>query len=152
MCEIRKISVEQIEAEPTFSDMLRSYGKEVSFGNGLEPCVDFSHYKTIEKSGCFHVLGCYHNGVLIGFMTVLVTVLPHWGKKMGVSESFFVVDEHRKTGAGLKLLHEGEQLSKELGAMYFLVSAPKDGRLSSVLPHVGYDETNRLFFKRLSDE
>lgn len=149
MIEIRTVSIEDVLSDPALKGLLEEYGREVAFENGPEPSPDFDRYKVLEKSGMFHVLGCYDGEALIGFMTVLTTVLPHWGRMMGVSESYFVPVACRKTGAGLALLREGEKLAHKLGAQYFLVSAPVGGRLAEVLPHVGYDETNRVFLKGL---
>ena len=149
MIDIRKVSVDSVLSDPDLISLLTEYGREVSFEAGPKPKPDFERYKVLEKSGSFHVLGCYDGNTLIGFMTILVAVLPHWGRMMGVSESYFVSSAYRKTGAGLALLHKGEIFAKELGAEYFLVSAPVGGRLEEVLPHVGYDETNRVFLKAL---
>ena len=82
-------------------------------------------------------------------MFLLVPVLPHFGRKVGVSESYFVAAEYRKTGAGLRLLHAAEEAAREAGAVGVLVSAPTGGILERVMPGVGYRETNRVFFKGL---
>jgi GNAT superfamily N-acetyltransferase len=79
---------------------------------------------------------------------VLKPVIPHYGVAIAVTESFFVGKEYRKSGAGLKLLRAAEAHAE--GAPGLLVSAPVGGTLAEVLPHLGYRETNRVFFKELA--
>jgi GNAT superfamily N-acetyltransferase len=73
--------------------------------------------------------------------------MPHYSVRIAVGESFFVSAEHRKTGAGLKLLKAAEDYAKEINSSGLLISAPLGGNLAEILPHVGYVETNRVFFK-----
>lgn len=106
-------------------------------------------YGVLEKSGVFHTIGAFLADKLIGFVTVLVSIAPHVGVFMAVTESLFVAKEHRKTGAGLKLIRQAEACAVERGAPCLLISAPLGGNLAEVLPHVGYTETNRIFFRKL---
>ena len=89
------------------------------------------------------------DGELIGFITVLVSVLGHYGFSVAVSESYFVAKEHRHTMAGLKLLVAAEEKTKALGALGIYVSSPTGGALDKVLERSGYAETNRIYFKRM---
>lgn len=99
-----------------------------------------------------HVFSAATDFDLVGFITVLAPVLPHYGVPVAVSESFFVAKAHRKTGAGLKLLRAAEDMARSLGSPGLLVSAPFAGDLFHVLPHVGYVESSRIFFKKVRDE
>ena len=105
----------------------------------------------LEMHGVIHAFAALKDGELVGFITVLATPLPHYGIPVAVSESFFVAAEHRKGGAGLRLLSAAEKKAKELGSPGLLVCAPFDGRLFEVLPRCGYRETNRVFFKGFFD-
>ena len=89
--------------------------------------------------------------LLVGFVTVLVSVFPHVGVLMASTESLFVAKEYRKTGAGLKLIRSAESCAKEGGAPCLFISSPFGGNLAEVLPQVGYTETNRVFFRNLAD-
>jgi GNAT superfamily N-acetyltransferase len=71
---------------------------------------------------------------------------------VGVVESFFVGKAYRKSGAGLRLLHEAEKYALKNNLPGLLVSAPFGGDLAVVLPHVGYIETNRVFFRKTKYE
>jgi GNAT superfamily N-acetyltransferase len=113
------------------------------------PAARMATYRQLEHAGMLHAFGARRDDALVGFITVLAPVLPHYGVPVAVSESFFVAKAHRSTGAGLKLLRAAEDKARALGSPGLLVSAPFEGALFKVLPRVGYVETNRVFFKKV---
>ena len=108
-------------------------------------------YYQLESAGVLQSFGAFLNDAPIGFITVLSTIMPHYGVCLSVSESFFVLKDFRKTGAGLRLLRMAEERAKSVGAPGLLVSAPFGGVLAGVLPHVGYAPSNTVFFKGFRD-
>jgi hypothetical protein len=82
---------------------------------------------------------------------VLAAPLPHYGRTVAVSESFFVAKAHRASMAGLKLLAAAEALACRIQSPGLLVSAPSGGRLAELLPKCGFVETNRVFFRKVAD-
>jgi predicted acetyltransferase len=107
-------------------------------------------YNTLEKAGVFQAFGAYDNDTLIGFIVVLVSNNPHYGKVIGTIESFFVSKAKRKTGAGLKLLRISEIFCKEFGAVGLFLSAPVESQLAKTMEKLSpYKETNRVFFRSL---
>jgi GNAT superfamily N-acetyltransferase len=98
----------------------------------------------------FHSFGAFSDdGELLGFITLIITMLPKYTTLIGATESFFVASRHRKTGAGLRLLHAAEDKASEGGAFGILVSAPCGGKLAEVVPRSGYEESDIIFFKDL---
>ncbi len=144
---IRASTVAELEAAPAFPDLLAEYAAESAIEGLPPPSAKMETYHHLERSGFLHVLAAWAGDTLAGFITVLAAPLPHYGRTVAVSESFFVAQEHRGTGAGLKLLRAAEALAAKLGSPGLLVSAPYAGDLFKVLPRVGYVETNRVFFK-----
>ncbi len=144
---IRPSTVAELEAAPAFPDLLAEYAAESSIKGLPAPSAKMETYRHLERSGFLHVLAAWVGDTLTGFITVLAAPLPHYGRTVAVSESFFVAQQHRGTGAGLKLLRAAEELAAKLGSPGLLVSAPFEGDLFKVLPRVGYVETNRVFFK-----
>lgn len=139
----------EIEASPDLPALLAEYADE-SANDDIGPASpQIPTYRAMEAAGLFHAFSAQLDGRLIGFMFLLLPVLPHFGKKVGVTESYFVAAEHRKTGAGLRLLQFAEKVALANGAVGILVSAPTGGRLEHVMPGIGYRETNRIFFKGL---
>ena len=103
-----------------------------------------------EVSGCCTSNSATEDGKLVGYLSLIVAVLPRYGVPMVVSESFFVAREHRKSGAGLKLLEAAERQTRELGATVILVSAPLNGALARVLPRRGYVAGDQVFLKKVA--
>jgi len=148
--KVQLSSVAELEGDPGLASLLVEYAAESSIAGMPAPAARMDSYRELEARGLLQVLSATHEGLLVGFLTLLVPVLPHYGVAVAVSESFFVARSHRGTGAGLKLLRAAEDLARRLGSPGLLVSAPFEGDLFKVLPRIGYAETNRVFFKKVS--
>lgn len=152
MSEVRLITFGELESDPNFSWLTAAYAEESQMV-GLPPANCQSDlYRRMESTGTFHVLGAYHGGELVGFLNFIVTVLPHYGAKVATTESIFVANEFRRTGAGVKLIREMERLAGDMGALGVLVSAPAGKRLADVMPGLKYRQTNQVFFKGLATQ
>ena len=147
---IRKCSIAEIESAANIEAILSENAAESAIAGLPAPSAKFEMYRGLEESGALHVVGAFLDELIIGYITVLAPVLPHYSAVVAVTESFFVAKEYRKTGAGLKLLAEAEDYAKSKGSPGLLVSAPFGGNLAEVLPRKGYEETNRVFFKNFS--
>jgi GNAT superfamily N-acetyltransferase len=146
---VMRVAVADIEASPDLPALLAEYAAE-SANDEIGPATpQIATYRGMEAAGMMQAFAAVADGQLVGFLFLLTPVLPHFGKKVGVTESYFVAAVHRSTGAGLKLLAAAESAAKEAGAAGILVSAPSGGRLERVMPGIGYRETNRVFFKGL---
>jgi GNAT superfamily N-acetyltransferase len=148
---IRKCSIAEAEAMPNLPEILEEYAKELVVEGAPPWQAKMELYYQLEAAGILQGFAAFVNDVMVGFVTVLITVLPHNGVIMAVTESYFVVKKFRGTQAGFKLLGEAEQYAKERGSPCLLVSAPVDGDLAKVLPRVGYTHTNSVFFRSLKD-
>ncbi len=147
---VRKCTVGEMELHPDFPALAKEYAAESKIHGLPDPDEKAATYRLIEQAGVFHLYGAFNEDALIGLLTMLTPVIPHYGIAVAVLESFFVAGVHRKTGAGLKLLRTAEAHAREMKAPGLLVSAPFGGRLADVLPRLGYRETNRVFFKEMA--
>lgn len=129
--------------------LLAEYVAECSLAGLPEPVPHRAIYEALENSGAFEFIGYRYNGELIGFVSLLVSMNPHYSVLLGTTESLFVASAHRKTGAGLALLREAQRVSRAKGAVGLLVSAPAGGTLSEVLTRQEWDLTNNVFLKVL---
>lgn len=145
---VKKSTVAEVEAAPTFADLLAEYAAESAIAGLPPPSAKMVTYRQLEAGGLLHVFGATVEGQLVGFISVLAAPLPHYGMSVAVSESFFVARAHRGTGAGVKLLRAAEARAREIGSPGLLVSAPYEGDLFHVLPRLGYTEASRVFFRR----
>ncbi len=148
--DIRIVTCKELSAEPGFPDLLQEYAEECALG-GLPVTVSEDIYYTMEERGLITLLAAFDDDQLLGFVSVLVTVLPKYSLPVAATESFFVASKHRHTGAGLRLLRAAEKLAVAKGAVGMMVSAPSGSRLAEVAPRSGYEESNRVFFRRFSD-
>lgn len=149
---IQSSSIAELTSDVRLPLLLDEYARECSIDGLPPPQARFEIYRELEKRGLLHVLVAAHDERLVGFLTLLMPTLPHYGIAVAVSESFFVARDHRSTGAGMKLLRAAEDLARRLGSPGLLVSAPYGGDLFKVLPRVGYVESNRVFFRRVANE
>lgn len=149
MQDIRPCSVDQFFAHPNAAALLAEYGAESRIHGLPAPTPHPDTYRLIEQSGAMHVFAALDGEALIGFIVLLISFNPHYSARIGVVESFFVTNEHRKTGAGLRLLRAAEARAFEIGATGLLVSAPAGGRLEHVMSRQPYRQTNSVFFRGL---
>lgn len=148
--EIRSVTFDDLEADPSFGYLLSAYAEECQI-SGLPPAQHQPDlYRAMEQTGALHFLGAYERLELIGFAAFLVTILPHYGKPVATTESLFVAPEFRSTGAGIKLIRTMEREAVALGAIGLLISAPTGGQLEQVMPGLRYRHTNQVFFKALA--
>ena len=148
---IRAITVAEAFDSPVFSALCDEYRAESLRNPDLMGALpDREHYIRLVDSGLLCMLGVFVGDELVGLCNVLVTTVPHFsGKVIASTETVFVAKAHRAGGAGLKLLRAAEKVAANAGAGGLYVTAPTGGRLERLLPHVGYHETNRVFFRGL---
>ena len=82
----------------------------------------------------------------------MIPTLNHYSKVVAVGESYFVTKNFRHTGAGTALRLTAEEFAEKSKAFGLLLSAPTGSALDKILPHSGYTETNRVYFKAFQHE
>jgi GNAT superfamily N-acetyltransferase len=102
----------------------------------------------MESAGFLKIFGAF-DPELIGFASLLLTVLPHYGKKVATVESLFVMPEYRTIGAGTELLRFIECFAANEGCTAILYSAPSGGKLAKLLELKDYRRTNEVFCRPL---
>jgi len=149
ICQVRKVTVAEVAAAPNLDYLFADYASEAKNKDLPEHRPNIAAYAGMERAGILHLFAAYHDDYLVGFITLLVTVIPHNDARMATVESFYVADDYRKGGTGQRLLDAAEAYAKLEGVLSFFVSAPIGGRLAQALPMLGYRETNRVFFRSL---
>ena len=143
-------SVYGIMGSPEFPALVAEYAAESALAGLPPPDAKMPLYSQLEQMGRLHAFSATIGDTLVGFISLLVSPLPHYdGIPVAVGESFFVAAEHRKSGAGLRLMNAAENRARELGCPGILISAPFGGRLFELLPKCGYTESHRVFFKAI---
>lgn len=144
-------TVAEFEALPNADALLAEYARESALADLGPACPQWDTYRRMEAAGVVRMLVARRAGEVVGLLVLILSAVPHFGRLIASTESYFVASAARKSGAGLLLLREAERIAREAGAVGFFVSAPVGGRLAQVLPGVGYRETNRLFFRSLAE-
>jgi hypothetical protein len=148
---IRQCTVTDLLAEPNFSELLNKYADELALEGLPRPKAKIEMYKGLEALGKMHFFAAYLGNLLIGIVNVLMSESPHYGISIAVTESYFVFQEYRKTGAGMLLRREAETDAKKSGSPGIFISAPTSGSLAlSLEASKDYMDTGRTFFKRLA--
>ena len=150
MIRIEKRDAIDVLDDPQFDALIEEYAEECSISD--MPPINYQRdiYLQLESVGILHAFAAYDGGKLIGFMSMILSVLPHYGALTATTESVFVAKGYRKGSTGIKLIRAGEQFAESVGAVGILLSAPANGVLSVLAPRIGYRKTNEVFFRRLN--
>jgi len=141
------------------SPLIAEYAAECGIPAIGKPDPQPAMYEQMESCGlmqCFTVQRVFEDGawvrnLMIGFATVLVSILPHYGKKVATVESLFVTARERKGMPGGYLLKMIETHAMKSGAEAILYSAPVGGDFEAFLNgRKEYAHTNSVFCRRLS--
>ena len=147
--DVRQVDYKTLHADPHFGVLAEEY-KRSSTHILPDPYGQESIYLQMEQAGLLTIMAAYEEDLLIGFLSMLVSVLPHYGVPVGATESYFVAEKYRSTGAGLRLLHHAEKAAEAQGATAMLVSAPVGSRLDTVLSNkTSYEPVNTIHVRRL---
>lgn len=142
---IQQITTAEFFAHPDSSGLLEGYARECA-NSGLPPyCPHRELYALLDENGALRTLAAFEGERMLGMLTLLVAVNPHYSVPLGMVESWYVAPEHRATGAGLALYRMAKFEAGTSGAHALYVSAPKGGQLAGVMDAMGATETNRVF-------
>lgn len=148
MVEIRQAHFAEI-LEAT--DLLAEYAAESSMPEMGEVNPQAEIYRELERLGMVQMLAAMKDGSIIGFASILTTILPHYGQKAATVESLFVRRSERKGGLGGAMIEACERLARDSGCKAIYFSAPSLGALEKVMEHrPRYRRSNIIFVRQLS--
>jgi GNAT superfamily N-acetyltransferase len=149
----RPVSYLDILDSPEAADLLKEYGEECSIPEIGSICPQRDLYARMESTGLMGSFGMYLDDVLIGFVTLLFFVLPHYGKKVANVESLFLARAHRRGRLGYELLVKAESVAREAGCSVVLYNARAGSKFERLLTTSSrYERTNSVFLRDLSHE
>jgi hypothetical protein len=148
---VRRVNHRDILDYARGCELLSEYAEECSIPQIGTSDPQREIYAAMEKSGLMHCFGLFDDRSiprLIGFATLLIHVLPHYGKRIANVESLFVGKAHRAYGAGEILKVGIEQYAKEQGCVGILYNARAGSRLEKLLTlQPEYERTNSVFLR-----
>jgi GNAT superfamily N-acetyltransferase len=134
---------DSLEADPAFSRLVEGYTHECAIPEFTPGEVQGDAYRAMEAAGVLHCFEVRAEGALVGFLTILLHVLPHFGVRTAIVESVYVDPDHR--GAGLSVVREAKAFATQHNTRGLLMSAPAGGALARLLPRLGFRHTNETF-------
>lgn len=148
-CVIRKCALAEIKSNRNFNRLAREYAAEGKLFNLPPSDEKLAVYTLIERSGFFHIFGAFDGDILIGFIALLIPIIPHYGVGVAVAESYFVGKKYRKRGAGIRLLRAAERHAQELKTPGVIISLPPESELfSALVKRDEYAEGNRAIYRK----
>ena len=104
MSDIRHISYSGILQDESAAALLSEYAAECSIPEIGETAPQEALYAQMENAGMMSCFGVFFGDSLVGFATILVYVLPHYGRRVASVESLFIAKAHRDGGNGSELM------------------------------------------------
>lgn len=145
---IRPVSYATILYDPNAASLLAEYAAECSIPALGVPSPQRDLYAMLEASGGFQAFGVYDGDVLVGFASVLIYALPHYGQKIATTESIFISESQRGMGHGL--LGYLNEYARENGCVAFLYTAPQGSRFDRMMSVMDeYSHTNNVYLRSL---
>ena len=148
---IQRCSYLELLDSPQSEALLAEYAVESSIAEigPVNPSREI--YAMLEEKGALQCFIARRDEQIVGFGTVLVSIVPHYSRKVATIESLFVPSACRRMGIGGMLMREIEHFARESGCEGILYSAPAGGKLERVLDtHKSYQRTNSVFYRSLN--
>ena len=146
--DIRIVPLEELASAPNLGALLAEYADEAGVAGLPHPKPHMASYDALGKSGHLTTICAFVGGVIIGFILVLVNVMPHYSVPVATLESFFVAKAQRATGAGLQLLFKAEDVAQYKGAAGVFIAAAVGGELDRILSHKqSYRMSHHAYFR-----
>ena len=138
------VSFRAILSAPNAATLLTTYAKHCLVP---DPEPQPQLYEAMERAGIFQAFAAYFNDgvdeILIGFVGVIRSIVPHDGHLIAATESLFVDPDYRSTGAFFMLIAAAESFATDSGCRCLLASARVGSALDLILSRRGgYEKTH----------
>lgn len=147
---VQQISIDNLFDDYMFNELCKNYeleSKVSTISISINPNRDI--YKHLEDSGVLDCIGCYYKDKLVGFMTIITSIVKHYSATSTVIESQFVLKEYRKYGAWNNMMKLAEQIAKDKGSFVIVMTSAIGTRFEKVANRSGYTATNIMYTKGL---
>lgn len=143
--------------DPNSSDLFRAYA-EACIVPDAEP--QRAMYSAMDQAGIIQCFGAYVDStptdpavspLLIGFGSVICSIVPHDGHLVATLESLFVDPAYRSTGAFEMLMRVIEKFAVDRGCRCFVCQARTGSAYDKILSRrVGYSQTHSQYTRWLN--
>lgn len=129
MITVERVSTTDVREQ---DELLAEYMAECSVPELGTPQPQWEMYECMESAGVMRTFAVYVDQAMVGFATVLVTVLPNYGIKVAAVTPF-IAKSHRKSGAWARLMAVIKRYARAEKCKAVFCSAPAGRRLEAVL-------------------
>jgi len=129
-------------------ELLAEYVAECSVPALGQPEPQWEMYQRMQAAGLVQMFGVYVDGGMVGFASVLVSVMPHYGFIAATVESLFVAQAHRSSGAGARLMKTIERHARDRECRAVFYGAPAGGKMEGLLEK-RYARASSMYYKPL---
>ena len=130
-------------------DLFKEYAKESKGKLTPDVNVNKEQYLKLEEAGLLDTIGLYDNDNLVGFISAYTYMMPHYTSLATSIESYFILKEYRKFGAGKKLLDKLVEIVNKKGSTMLFMSAGIGSNLDKVAKSFGFIATNIVYSKKI---
>lgn len=123
----------------------------------VEPVdIDWDEYKRLEDANILRFMTVRYDGVLVGYATVLLFNDMHRrGQKSAVVQEIYIVPEHRKGFAGIRLIKEVEKVVSGLRVNMLIIASretfnSQNGGIGVIFDRLGFVKDEVLWTKRMT--
>ena len=110
--------------------------------------LDSACYADLEKKHCLLVVTARRNGKLVGYyMGIVIDHHPHNkdGGKVSTTDFFYILPEHRRGGAGVKLLIAATEELRKCGVKKATISTKLKFSNRELMESLGWEATDIVF-------
>ena len=134
------------EAQP----LLVAHWREIAHYQDIELAPEFSVYEVAEQHGNLRCYTARAGTKLVGYAVFFVRHNPHYRNSLqAVQDVLFVLPEHRKGMAGVRLIRHAEQSLKAEGVQVVYHHVKRTNQVGRLLGRLGYDLVEEIYSKRL---
>lgn len=145
MIEISQCFVTELLDGPNARDLIAAYATECMIPDAKP---QRETYLAMQRAGLLTCFGAYLDRELVGFVSIITSVMPHHGKKVATIESLYAAPEYRDAGAGNALMAEAERFARDAGCVCLVYTARVGSRLETVLAlRAGCERSHEMFTK-----
>lgn len=139
------------EAYPDAGPLLLKHWAEISSNPDIALDVDVDAYRQSENAGMLRIYTARDEGVMVGYVAVLVHRGLHYRQSLQATQDVFYVDPaHRGRMLGFRLLRFMEdQLKAERVQIIYQHVKIKHPALGALLERIGYTATETIYSRRI---
>lgn len=145
---VERISVEELYSLPGFEDMIAEYATH-AIKKMPRPLYRKEDYLRLEAAGVLTVWCAMYGGLVVGFASCLISMIPHYGCGIAIAESLFVRESLRNAGFGIRLIRAVEDHGRQAGVPAVFFSCPIGSPYGAVLEHRNYSAETTTMVKML---